>query len=326
MINTTRRSLLVRTSASALLLATGIGARAADLWPTKPIRLVVPFPAGAGPDVYARLYAAELSKALKVSVWVDNKPGASGIIGTDQVAKSAPDGYTVLYGFNQLVTFNPYLFKRLPFDVNADLAPVSQVLRGAYVIVTGPASEFSTLAQVLEKARREPGSINYASYGHGTASHLGFVLLEDLSGVKLYHVPSSKTALVDVMAGQLPLVIEPTHVALPQIRAGKVKAIAVTGAERSAMLPEVPTVAETVPGYELPGWHGVFVPARTPPEIVDALSNELRHITQLPEISQRMRSDAAVPAGTSPEQLREIIAVEQKRWGETIRIHNVRLD
>jgi tripartite-type tricarboxylate transporter receptor subunit TctC len=325
-MNPSRRLALSRLSALTLTMLAGTRAHGADPWPSRSIRMVVPFGAGAGPDVYARLYAAELSRALKVNVWVDNRAGASGTLGTDIVAKSPPDGYTVLFGFNQLVTFNPHLFKKLPFDVNTDLAPVSQTLKGSYVIVADPKLNESTLAHILERAKRAPRTINYASYGPGTASHLGMVLIEDKAGVELVHIPYKQAALVDVMSGLVPLVIEPVQVAVPLVKTGKVKAIAVTSAKRLDQLPDVPTVAETLPGYELAGWHGLFVAGKTPPEIITQLSSEVRRITQLPEVTQRMAADAATPTGTTPAELRDLIAREQEMWGRIIRAKNILLD
>jgi tripartite-type tricarboxylate transporter receptor subunit TctC len=324
-MNKTRRLIMGQMGAAALGLVMS-PVRASTAWPAQPIRMVVPFPAGAGPDVYARLYATELSKALKVNVWVDNRPGVSGILGTETVARSAPDGATILYGVNQLVTFNPHLFKKLSFDINTDLAPVSQLITGSYVIVANNEFPASSLPQLLERAKQAPRTINYASYGTGTASHLGVALIEDRAGVELFHVPYRQGALPDVIGGHVSLVIEPSPVAIPQIQAGKVKPIAVTGANRLPALPDVPTVAETLAGYELPGWHGVFVASKTPADIVTRLSTELQRITQLPDMVRRFQQDSAVAVGSSADRLREVIAREQKTWGDTIRARNIVLD
>lgn len=321
-----RRLALGHLGAWASALMNASMAHANTQWPSRPIRMIVPFPAGAGPDVYARLYAAELSRALKVNVWVDNRPGASGILGTDAVAKSAPDGTTLLYGFNQLVTFNPHLFAKLPFNVNTDLVPVAQMIAGAYAIVANLDFPASNLPQLIEMARKKPGSINYASYGPGTASHLGFALIEERAGIELFHVPYKQGALVDVIAGQVPLVIEPLPVAMPQIKTGKVKAIAVTGPARVPSLPDVPSVAETLADFDLSGWHGIFMPAKTPPDIVATLFNEFRRITYLPEMTQRFKEDSVVQLDVTPEQFRATIAREQKVWGQIIRSRNIQLD
>lgn len=325
-MNYNRRATIRTAGALAAGWLLGGEAFCAEAWPSRPIRLVVPFAVGAGPDVYARLYASELSKTLKVNVWVDNKPGASGILGTDAVAKSPPDGTTLLYGFNQLVTFNPNLFSKLPFDVNTDLAPVSQLLSGAYVLLANPAFAPSSLSQLLEEARRAPGKVNYASYGPGTASHLGMTLIEDRANVEFFHVPYKQGALADVMAGQVPLVMEPSQVAIAQIAGGKVKPIAVTSARRLSALPDVPTVAETLAGYDLAGWHAVFAPAKTDSSIVERLAAELHRITHSPEMTQRLKADSLLPLGTSPAQLKELIALEQGIWGKIIRTKNIRLD
>lgn len=325
-MNCDRRMALRAAGAMAAGCMLGREAIGADAWPSRPIRMVVPFAVGAGPDVYARLYASELSKTLKVGVWVDNKPGASGILGTDAVAKASPDGTTLLYGFNQLVVFNPNLFSRLPFDVNADLAPVSQLLSGAYVLVAHPSFGPSTLPQLVEEARRSKGKVNYASYGPGTASHLGMALIEDRANVELFHVPYKQGALADVIAGQVPLVMEPSQVAIPQIGAGKVKPIAVTSARRLSALPEVPTVAETLAGYDLAGWHAVFVPAKTESFIIERLAAELQRITHSPEMFLRLKADSLLPLGTTPAQLKELIAREQETWGKMIKTRNIRLD
>ena len=322
----TRRMALRTAGALASSWLVTAKAQGSDAWPSRPIRMVVPFPVGAGPDVYARLYATELGKALKTNVWVDNKPGASGILGTDLVAKAAPDGNTLLYGVNQLVTFNPSLFSKLPFDVNADLAPVSQLLSGANVLVANRSFGPSTLSQVLEEARKAPGKVNYGSYGPGTASHLGMVLIEGRANVEMFHVPYRQGPIMDVIGGQVPMAMEPSHVAIPQISGGKVKPIAVTSPQRLPTLPDVPTVAETLPGYELGGWHAVFVPAKTEAGIVERLATELQRITHSPELIQRLKTDSLQALGTTPSQIREVVLREQRLWAPIIKARNIRLD
>lgn len=294
-------------------------------WPSKPIRIVVPAPAGIAPDIFARLYAAEMQKSFGVPVTVDNRPGASAIIGTAHVAKSSPDGYTVLYGFNQIVTMNPHLFNKLPYDAK-QLQPLSQVVTGAYLILANKDFGPNNVAELLASAKSQPGKVTYGSYGPGTASHLGFELIEAEASIKLLHVPYKQGVLNDVIGGLVAMTIEPTGSGMQFVRNGKVKALAYTGAKRLDTMPDVPTLSETIPGLVIPGWNGFWVPAGTPKAVADSLSAEILRITRLPETRKRMAEAGFEPTGTSAEEMAAIIKRESATWGAVIKAKNIRLD
>ncbi|WP_245638625.1 Bug family tripartite tricarboxylate transporter substrate binding protein [Hydrogenophaga palleronii] len=295
-------------------------------WPGRSIRMVTPSPPGIAPDVFARLYADHLSKALGVSVVVDNRPGASMIIATDHVAKAAPDGYTVLYGFNSPLTMNPALFSKLPYNAQKDFTPIVQNITGAYFVLASRDFGPSHPTELVEAARAQPGEITYASYGAGSAAHLGFELLQDAAKIQLRHVPYRQGALQDVIAGRVPLVIEPAATALQFLKADKVKALAFTGTARHPLAPMVPTLTELFPGVELLGWHGVWAPVGTPPAIVARLNTELNRITQSPEMRTRVIEMGFEPTTSTPEQLGEIVARESAAWGRLIKAKGIRLD
>jgi tripartite-type tricarboxylate transporter receptor subunit TctC len=318
----TRRSLLAAALASATAAAFGQAAP----WPTKPIRFITPAPAGVAPDVFARLYAEQLAKALGVAVVVENRPGAALIIGTEAVAKAAPDGYTLLYGTNSPFTMNPALYARLPYDPQKDFAPVVQNITGAYFLVAGNDFPAKDLAGLVALAREKPDAIAYGSYGSGTAGHLGFELLQEATRIQLRHVPYKQGVLNDVIGGQVAMSIEPAASIVQFIKTGRVKALAYTGSKRSAVLPDVPTLSETVPGLELLGWHGVWAPAGTPPAIVARLNAEINHITRSPDMARRIADMGFSPAASTPQELASIVARESDSWGKLIRAKGIRLD
>jgi tripartite-type tricarboxylate transporter receptor subunit TctC len=304
----------------------GAAAHAQAPWPNKPIRIVVPAPAGMAPDVFARLYANEMQKTFGVAVTVDNKPGASGIIGTDNVAKSPADGHTLLYGFNQLVTMNPHLFTKLPYDAARGLQPLAHVLSGAYVLVAHNGFAPKNLGDVLAAAKAAPGTVNYASYGPGTASHLIFELIESQTGARFLHVPYRQGVVADVIGGQVNMVFEPAGSAVQQVKSGKVKALAYTGAQRLPALPDVPLLSETISGLVVPGWHGFWAPAGLPKSVADRMESELLRITKLPETQKRMEEVGFAATGLSAARMVSLIEQESAQWGGVIKAKGIRLD
>lgn len=296
-------------------------------WPNRPVKVIMPGPPGVGTDVVARLYAHDLQNTLNQPFTVENRPGASGIIGTDAVAKSEPDGSTILFGYNQLVTMNPHLFSKLPYDAERDLVPVSMVGTGSYVLIANNDLPATTLADVVALARKDPGKLAYGSYGLGTAFHLGMELIQDATGTRLTHVPYRGGMMIaDVISGQIALGVEPVGSAIPQVKGGKVKAIAVTSTKRVESLPNVPTVAETIPGYELVGWMGIWVPAKTSAALVQKLQGEAIRITKLQETDRRMRELGYEPTGTTGAEMAAIIRKESNQWGQVIKARGIRLD
>jgi tripartite-type tricarboxylate transporter receptor subunit TctC len=307
------------------LLAGAPAAQAQGAYPDKPIRFVVAFPPGNATDILARLFADRLSQTMKQPVVVENRPGAAGIIGTESVAKAAPDGYTVLIGQSGALAVNPYLYK-LNFDPQKDLAPVTLLITGATVMITSAESPIKSVGDLIARAKQQPGKLSYASYGAGHISHLMGEMFKAHAGVDLLHVPYKNTPIPDLIAGRIDVMFEGTAVAVPQINNGRVRALAVMGAKRSPGLPDVPSVAETLPGFDAPGWVGVMVPAGTPQPIVERLNREFNDALALPEIRQRIAGMLLETGGGSPEAFGAFIRSQSQRWGEVIRDANIKVE
>lgn len=299
---------------------------AQDVWPARPIRIVVPTAPGVAPDLFARIYATELGKLYKVPVVVDNKPGAAAILAIDNVLKAPGDGYTLLYGFNAPFTMNPHLYSRLPYDAERDMAPVTQTLKGAYFIITGPNSALRSINDLIESARANPEKVSYASYGIGSAAHLALSLIEEKAGVRALHVPYKLSAIPDVISGVVAVSTEPNGSAIPLIQSGQVRALAYLGSQRHPLLPSVPTVAETLPGYEVLGWHGIWLKAGTPKPVVDRLYADIARITRSPEMVKRMSDVGFEPSAASPAETAAIIRRESGEWGALIRSRGIKAD
>lgn len=314
---------LVLTALALLLAAPFVHAQ--DKWPSRPIKVITPFGAGTGTDFFARWYAGELQKSLGVPVTVDNKPGASGIIGTDAVAKASADGYTLLYGFNQLVTINPHVFARLPYDAAKSLQPLAQTTVGGYILVVNNDFGPKNLQEVIALAKAQPNTINYGSYGPGTVSHLTFELISKATNTQFVHVPYKQAVLPDVMGGVVPMALE-TSTAVPFVKSGKLRAIAVTGPKRLALLPDVPTVGETLPNMVVTGWQGFFAPAGLPRDIAARLTSEIVRITNMPETVARIRDVGGEPSALPPSELPATIQRESAMWASIIKEKNIRLD
>lgn len=309
--------------AAALTLAP-VAAQTA--YPTRTVRIIVPAPAGTGPDVLARLYAQHLGQALGQPFVVDNRPGASGNLGAEAVAKAPADGYTLLYGYNQIFTMNPHLFTKLAYDSAKDLAPVTQTVGTAYVLAGNNNLPAQDLAGVIDYARKNPGKLAYASYGPGTASHLIMELIQDSEKIQLLHVPYKQGQMTDVINGQVAMVIEPFPSGIPMAKSGRVKALAVTGEKRIAELPNVPAMNEAVRGLNLLGWQGIWTTAGTPPEVITRLNAEFVRITKLPDMQKRIQDFASVPIGSSPQEMAAVIQRESRQWGAVIRDKHIVLD
>ena len=316
---------------SMFLIACAIGcatqfAAAQDAWPNRPIRIVVPTAPGVAPDIFARLYAAELAKALKVAVTVDNKPGAATLLAIDNVMKAPADGYTLFYAFNAPFTMNPHLYAKLPYDAERDMVPVTQTLKGAYFILTAPNSPIKSMKDFIEQAKAMPDKYSYASYGVGSAAHLALAMIEERAGIRALHVPYKLSAVPDVISGVVTVTTEPNGSAIPFIQSGQVRALAYLGSQRHPLLPNVPTVAETLPGYEVLGWHGVWVKAGTPKEVIDKLHAELSRITRSADMQKRMVDVGFEPSIASPSETVAIIRRESAEWGKLIRSRGIKAD
>lgn len=313
-----------RLVATALVAACALlsGHAAAQNFPNKPVRMIVAFPPGGATDIVARIMSQKLSEMWGQQVFVDNRGGAAGTIGTDLMAKSPPDGYNLFMATMGNLTANTVLYHNLPFDVERDLAPVTLVVKVHFVMVAYPSFPPKTVQELIALAKAKPGEINYASSGTGGAPHLGGELFKSMAGVNLTHVPykGSGPSFADLLGGQVSLTIDSLAQALPYIKSGRLRALAVTGANRAPMLPDVPTVAESgVPGYELTNWFGLVTRAGTPREIIHRVNADVVKVLQMPDVRERFLGMALDPVGDTPEQFGAYIKSETAKWAKVIK-------
>jgi len=285
-------------------------------YPTKPIRIVAPSTPGDAPDVIARLVADKLSVALGQQVVVDNKPGAGGVVGSESVAKSAPDGYTLIMGNAGSHGINAAVYSRLPYDIQRDFAPVSQVAIAPNVMVINPSVPANSVAEFIAYAKSQPGKLSYASGGNGSSAHMSMELFKSMAGIDVQHIPykGSSPALTDLIGGQVAVFIGNMPPTVPHIKSGKLRALAVTTRTRSALMPELPTIADTLPGYETVAWFGVLAPAGTPPDVVNKLSAEIGKIARSPEMREKLVAMGAEPVGGTPEEFKAVIDRDIAKW------------
>jgi tripartite-type tricarboxylate transporter receptor subunit TctC len=301
----------------------------AQSWPAKPIRVVVPFPPGGSTDVLGRIVSSKLTEALGQQVIVDNRSGAGGVIGTELVVKSPPDGYTLLFSASAPIAINVTLMKNIPYDPRRDLAPVSRVGSVPLVLVVHPVVPARSVKELIALLRARPGDFNYASAGNGTPQHLSAELFKTLAGVQMRHVPykGSGPAITDVIAGQVPITFEVFITALSYVKSGRLRALAQTAAARSVHLPDVPTIQETgIPAYESIGWYGLLAPAGTPPVIVAKLHTEMAKIMSTADMQRRMAELGADPANETPEQFGAFIREEIVKWAKVIKASGATAD
>lgn len=325
-----RRELLACVGAAALPIP--LFAQAA--WPTKPVRIVVPFTPSGTTDILARSLAPELERAFGQVFIVENKAGAGGNVGSDLVAKSAHDGYTLLMGTVGTHAINPALYSKMPYDAVHDFAPITLVAGVPNVLVMNPANadtyKIHNVADLIRYAKAHPGKLNMASSGNGTSIHLSGELFKSMTGTFMLHIPyrGSGPALLDLMGGTMDLMFDNLPSALPHIKAGKLKALAVTSAQRSAALPELPTIAEAgpVPGFDASSWFGLFAPAGTPPDIVNRVQQETAKAFQAPALKARMLAQGAIPGGQSPAEFTKFIAAETKKWAHVVKVSGAKVD
>jgi tripartite-type tricarboxylate transporter receptor subunit TctC len=313
----------------AALAAFGTAAQA-QWQPSRPVRIVVPFAPGGQPDVVARTLAEPLSKALGQPVVIENRPGAGGNIAAEAVARSAPDGHTMLMGTNGPLAVSPALARNVPYDVARDLAFVTLVGTAPNLIAVHPSLGATTLAQVVARARAQPGRLNFASVGKGSVSQLSMESLNAAAGIETVHVPynGGAPAVAALLAGDVQLLsLNPTAL-IPHVQAGKIRVVAQTGAKRSPLVPDVPTVAESgFPGFEAPVWMAIVVPAKTPPEAVKRLHAELARIIRAPELKARLWDRQWIdPVGSTPEEAAQVVAEETRKWARIGRALGLQLD
>lgn len=316
----------LRAAAAAVLCLAAAASQAADAYPSRAIRVVVPSSPGGSPDTLARIIAPALEKELGQPVVIDTIPGAAGIIGTDKVAKATPDGYTLLYGFNQVATMNPPLYKKLPYHPERDLLPLGLTLNLSYMWIANNEFAPNTVADLVKYAKAKPNAVNYASTGPGSAAHLGGLLLEKMTGITMTHVPYRSNTNPDLMAGVVQLKLDPVAASLGLVKAGKVKVLAVSSPKRLAVLPDVPAVAETVPGYEMVGWQGFWAPAGTPPAIAQRLNAAIVKVIHAPEMQKRITDLGYEPLGSTPKEMADRIHQETADWTRIIKQADITLD
>jgi tripartite-type tricarboxylate transporter receptor subunit TctC len=322
---------MIRILSKILAGATFIAAASihAQTYPAKPIRLICPFPPGGAVDIASRAIAQELSKTIGQSVIVENKPGAGGNIGGAEAARSAPDGYTLFMTTSGINAINPALYAKMPFDPNKDLAPISVLVSLSNVLVVHPSVKANSVADVIALAKAQPGGLNYASSGSGTSIHMSGEMFKFMTKTDITHIPykGSAPAISDLLGGQVMMMFDNIPSALQHIKAGKLRALATTGAKRDPTLPDLPTIAEAgVAGYESGVWFGLMVPAGTPKDIVAKLSAESIKGTKSPEFVKRMTELGYVIVGSTPEQMAEMSKSEMGRWEPIVKASGARAE
>ncbi|KIQ31210.1 hypothetical protein RT97_16415 [Variovorax paradoxus] len=311
--------------AALLGLVAVTSAHAQDRYPAKPIRLVVPFPAGTAPDVMARYWGDRVSKQLQQPVIVENRAGASTIVGTQAAVASPADGYTLLYTASGTVTINPFAYKKLPYQPQ-DLVPVTRMLSIPLVVSVPTQSPYKTLADLIKAAKSTPGQVSYASYGMGTVPHMSMAYFANSAGLTLNHIPYRDGGLTDLIGGRVDVAFSPIADVLPYIKAGKVRPLAVSSARRLDSLAQVPTVAESFPGFEGDSWHGVFALKGTPQSVVDQLAAVSRRIAESNEYRQYLGEFGLVSVGGSPADFSQVIEAESRRWSKVVKDNNISLE
>ncbi|MWL89503.1 tripartite tricarboxylate transporter substrate binding protein [Cupriavidus sp. SW-Y-13] len=303
-------------------------ASADTAYPNKPLRLVVPYPAGGGADTIARLIGQQLSQAWQQPVVVDNKPGASGILGNDIVAKATPDGYTMLLAITAMIQ-SPSLYRKMPYNVERDFMPVSLVARSSDLFVVPNRVPARTLAEFIALAKASPGKLSYGSYGNGTSSHLHGEQFKIRAGIDLVHVPYKGAAplVSDVLGGQVDSAFVDVTSANAYLQSGKFRVLGITGTQRHTALPAVPTFAEAgLTGFEPNGWFGFFLPAGTPRDVADRLAAEVARIAKRPDISQRLSAMGLQPVASTPTELASVVSNDTPKWAEIVRTARIQLD
>jgi tripartite-type tricarboxylate transporter receptor subunit TctC len=319
-------ALLVRTGvryaaclAAALVCMTA--AHAQPAYPQKSIRMVVPFPPGGGTDILARLFGQKMSETLGQPIIIDNRGGAGGTIGTDIAAKAPPDGYTLIL-VSGSHAINASLYTKLPYDAVNDFAPITQIATSPGILVVNPSLPVKSVKDLIALARAKPGQINYASAGSGTPPHLAGELFKVMAKIDMVHVPykGNAPAFTDVIGGQVSLIFPTMPSAMPFIKSGKLRPIAVTSAKRSPAAPDIPTIAESgLPGYEATSWYGILAPARTPPQIVARLHDVLVSVIGAPDIKEKLAAQGLDPVGNTPQQFAAVIKSEIVKWAKVVK-------
>lgn len=316
-------SLVVAPVAQAQSTASGSG----QAWPAKPVRIISPFAPGGGNDTLSRILATSLTPRLGQQVVVENRPGANTIVGTELVVKSPPDGYTLIVLPNA-ITINPHLYRKLPFDVAKDLAPVSQIGTSPLILVVHPSLPVRTTKDFLALARTKPNELTNGSSGNGSLGHLAGALLGLMTGTALVHVPYKGTSLVvtELIGGQIVMSFASALTVIPHIRGGRLRAIGVTSLRRSPAVPDVPTLSETVPGFSAELWYALFAPTHTPADIINRLNREAATILALPDIKGKLADQGVDGHTNTPQEMAKLIATDLDKWGKVVKETGVRIN
>jgi len=314
-----RRSISLALALAVMLLG---HAHAQTAWPVKPIRLIVGFAAGGSTDVTARIIAQALSERLGQPVVVENRGGAGGNIGADAVAKADPDGYTLLMATSSTFAANPNLYKTLPFDVQKDFAPIAVTAFIPNLLVVNPSVPANNVADFIAYLKANPEKLNFASAGNGTSQHLSGELFNSLAGVRMTHIAyrGGAPAVSDLLGGQVQVIFAPLVEVIQQVRSEKLKALGITTAKRSPLLPEVPTILESLPGYEVALWNGLLAPAKTPPDIIDRINRATIEALRSPEVKAKLAEQGSEPVGNTPAEFKAFIDSELVKWRRLVEI------
>jgi len=319
----------MRAIIGALAVMAALGDPAgAQSWPDKQVNFIVPFSAGGTTDLFGRLLANHMQQKFGKPFIVENRAGAGGNLGAAAVAKAAPDGYTFLVGTVSTHAINPFLYSKLPYDTVKDFQPVSLIARLPNILVVHPSLPANNVAELIAHLKANPDKLSYGSSGAGTSIHLAAELFKIKTGTTMTHVPfrSSGDIMNNLTGGHINLAFDNITLAWPQVKAGRLRALAVSSTARSEIAPDVPTVAETIPGFDATSWHGVFAPAGTPKPIVDAMAAEMKRILELPDVKEKLFEIGAIAAPMTPEEFAKFIDTERAKWAEVVKASGAKLD
>lgn len=299
---------------------------AAQTYPNRPIRLIVPYPPGGPTDFVGRIVGQKISQPLGQQVVVDNRPGAGTVIATEIVARAAPDGYTLLFGTGGGTFLAPLMLPKVPYDPHKDFEPVSMLVQSPQVLVMHPSVAANSVKELIALAKAKPGTLNFASVGTGTSPHLGGELFQSLAGIKIQHIPYKGTApaMTDLISGQVHMMFTSMPTVLAHVKGGRLKLLGTGGLKRSAAIPDTPVIADTLPGFELVTWYGIFVPARTPAAIINRLNAEIVKALADPESRDRMSAQGLEPHPMTPDELRRYTQQDSNRWARLIKAAGIK--
>ncbi|MFZ9195944.1 MAG: tripartite tricarboxylate transporter substrate binding protein [Burkholderiales bacterium] len=319
---------VIRLFAAAALIAGASGDAMAQSFPTRPVRMIVPYPAGGGTDIISRTVAQKLGEKWGQQVIVDNRAGANGIIGTDLAAKSKPDGYTLVVVI-ATQAINPALYPKIPYNSETDFAPVSLMAQYPFILTTHPSVPAKSVREFIALAKKRPGELSYASSGNGSGPHLGFELFKSIASINVVHIPykGAGPANTELISGQVQAFFNNILAGRPHIQSGRLRVIAATSAKRSQAMPEIPTFAESgVPGFDVTGWYALLAPAGTPASIVNKVQSDTTALLRIPEVAARLSSEGAEPVGSSPEVLARFLQTETQKWAKVVTVANIKID